>query len=95
MKPSGPLLIDDAFGKFPDHMQLVPDVFVFSHDNILDILSRFKNNSDVMIAFDALTEIILSSDLPEDEKNNIIDLLNEEREIINFSEIARGSVLAI
>ncbi|WP_176086029.1 hypothetical protein [Martelella sp. HB161492] len=80
---------------FPEYMNLVKNVFQFDIIDTENINKRFPTNSEMI---DAMTELSLhidGSDLDEDLKAELLELIDQERDVITFSEISRNSVVAI
>ncbi|MCP1846104.1 multidrug efflux pump subunit AcrB [Bradyrhizobium sp. USDA 4524] len=88
-------MIDNDLGKFPVHMTFVGDVFTFSHAEVARVACRFRNNSDLLEALSQVKNAISVSELPDEDRMTLINLLDEERQIISFSMIARNSVIAV
>jgi len=88
-------LIDDEFGRFPRYMSLAPDVFSFSYDEALKATKRFKNNSDIAQALETLRQFILASELPDEQKEELAQLISEEMEVISYAVISRTCVVSI
>ncbi|WP_028032365.1 hypothetical protein [Chelativorans sp. J32] len=87
--------IDDEFGKFPRYMSLVPDVFSFSYEEALKAASRFRTEANLSQAFNALLEFILASDLPDEQKESLAQLISEEMEVISYAVVSRTCVVSI
>ncbi|TPW28846.1 hypothetical protein FJU08_16080 [Martelella alba] len=80
---------------FPEYMNLVKNIFYFDIIDTTKINKRFPTNAEMI---DAMTELSLhvdSSDLDEDLKAELLELIDQERDVIAFSEISRNSVVAI
>ncbi|WP_011579472.1 MULTISPECIES: hypothetical protein [Chelativorans] len=92
---SGPNLIDDEFGKFPRYMSLIPDVFSFSYEEAFKATKRFKNNSDLAQAFETLREFVLASELPDEQKDELAQLISDEMEVISYAVVSRTCVVSI
>lgn len=87
--------LDNAFGRFPSHMGLVANVFEFSHAEANLVSERFQNISDLLGILEQSRAAIRASNLPDEQKITIIDLLHEEADVILFSLTSRSSVVAI
>jgi len=88
-------VIDNEFGKFPRYMSLTPDVFSFSYDDALKVVERFKNNADLSQALQTLMQFVGDSDLPEEQRNELIQLISEEIEVISYAVISRSAVVPV
>lgn len=87
--------IDNEFGKFPRYMTLVPDVFSFSFDEAMQAIRRFKNNADLTQAFATLSQVIAQADMPQKQKDELMQLVAQEQEVISYAVISRTCVVPI
>lgn len=90
-----PRTIDNEFGKFPRYMTLVPDVFAFSFEEAMQVIRRFKNNADLTQAFMTLLQTIAQADMPQEQKDELMQLIAEEQEVISYAVISRTCVVPI
>lgn len=90
-----PDTIDNEFGKFPRYMSLAPDVFAFSFEEAMQGVRRLRNNADLIQAFEALIQLVVEADLPLEEKEELLQLIAEEQEVISFAVISRTCVVSI
>jgi len=88
-------IIDNEFGKFPRYMSLAPDVFSFSYEEAFSLVRRLRNNADLTQAFETLMQFIAASDLPEEQKEELMRLVGEEMEVISYAVISRTCVVPI
>ncbi|RCS21358.1 hypothetical protein DUT91_24690 [Phyllobacterium salinisoli] len=87
--------IDNEFGKFPSHMRNVRNVFEFSFAPADQVAKRFRNNGDIMRAFDKALQTIMETSLPDEEKKILNKLLADEKDVVSFSQLARNSIIAL
>lgn len=87
--------VDNDLGKFPRYMNLVGDVFSFSHLDATTAGRRFHSSCEFLGAIDQVARLIAVSQLSQQDKTTLVHLLGEEREVISFSVISRNGVIAI
>lgn len=90
-----PSSVDNEFGKFPRYMSLVPDVFSFSFEEALRLIGRFRNNAELTQALEALTQHIAASELPEEQAEELTQLIGEEMQVLSYAVISRTCVVPI
>lgn len=88
-------VLDDSFGRFPDYMSLIVDVFSFKHPPLKTIITRFSDTSDLRAALNQAKQAITDSDLPEQTKTEVLELLSDEQNMLSFSQVAKNSVIKI
>ncbi|MBC8719585.1 hypothetical protein [Ochrobactrum sp. Marseille-Q0166] len=88
-------VLDDSFGRFPDYMNLIADVFSFEHPPLKTIITRFCDSSSLRAALDQAGQTITNSDLPEQTKTEVLQLLHDEQNMLSFSQVAKSSVIKI
>ncbi|WP_273795148.1 hypothetical protein [Brucella intermedia] len=88
-------VIDNEFGKLPLHLQTASNVFSFSHIAAEQAAQRFRCGGDMLRALDKTIQTIDQSPLPEEEKNTIRELLEQEKEMISFSHTSRNTVISL
>ncbi|OED49564.1 hypothetical protein [Leisingera sp. S232] len=76
-------------------MQLIANVFQFSHEEISDVIRRLNTGESLGVALAEARQFIAESELPEDDKDMLIQLLLEEEQVLLFSRTARNSVVEI
>ncbi|MFK4064094.1 hypothetical protein [Brucella anthropi] len=91
-KPGG---VEPIEWVFPRHMAIVNEVFSFCHDEATKILSRVESSADFLDNLEIVIEMVSISNLPEPNKLELIQLIEEERSILTFSNTARNCVLAV
>ncbi len=87
--------IDNEFGTFPRYLNLVPDVFGFSYEEALRLVSRFRNNADLTHALETLMQAVAGSDLPEEQREELMQLVTEETEVMSYAVVSRSCVVPI
>ena len=88
-------IIEDEAGRFPEHMLLIRDLFAFSFADASNLSLSFSSNSELFDLMSKVETYIRNSDLPPDEAEQIISMMEEEIRVIAFSQSARRSVIAL
>ena len=81
--------------RLPKHLQLITNVFQFSHAEIFDVVRRLNTGESLENALAEARQYVAASELPENDKNILIQLLHEEEQVLLFSRTARNSVVEI
>jgi hypothetical protein len=90
------LRIESEAGRFPPQMLLIPNLFEFWFREYQGLLAEaFSSNSELLAALRTTLDFIEESDLQDDEKEEIIDALHDEIEVVSYSNSARCSVIAM
>ena len=79
----------------PKHLQLITNVFQFSHAEIFDVIKRLNTGESLENALTEARQYVAASELPENDKNILIQLLHEEEQVLLFSRTASNSVVEI
>ncbi|UWQ81777.1 hypothetical protein K3725_21355 (plasmid) [Leisingera sp. S132] len=81
--------------RLPKHMQLISNVFQFSHAEISDVIRRLNTGESLGAAIAEAARFVADSDLPDEDKDLLLQLLHEEEQVLQFSRTARNSVVEI
>lgn len=87
--------IEDSSERFPPQMLLVREVFSYSFEEAAKVTRRFGSNAELMDVIQQVRDFIAKSDLPEDGKMLLDALLQEEIEVMSFSQTSRSSVISL
>ena len=88
-------IIEDEAGRFPDHMLLIRDLFAFSFAEASELSLGFSSNSELFELMSKVAAFVRESNLPPDEVEQIVAMMEEETRVIAFSQTARRSVIAL
>lgn len=77
----------------PRQLVLVDDVFRFSFAEAQKVLRDLGSGADLLITLEDVVGFVQNADLPPDEKATVSSLINDEIEVIAFSQAARSSVI--
>lgn len=86
---------DDAAIPMPRQMVQVPDVFQFSFKAAKTIQAELGSGASLILVLEEVVEFIRSSSLAEDEVELVTSLIQDEIEVIAFSQSARSSVIRL
>ena len=87
--------IEDSSERFPPQMLLVREVFSYSFEDAAKVTERFGSNAELLDVIQQVREYIAQSELPEDGKMLLDALLQEETEVMSFSQTSRCSVISL
>lgn len=94
--PSHIAKVEDDADVFPEQMLLLPMIFEYSFIEIDEFASSaFSNSSEILARMDSLRNAISQSALSENDKEELLQLVDEEQEVITYSQSARSSVIAM
>ena len=85
----------DEMIKLPEYMIQVPDIFNFRFIPFDKLAQHFGTNGDLFTAIQSLRNHISNSDLPPEDITQICKLLDEEVEVISFSQSTRRGVIGL
>jgi hypothetical protein len=88
-------VIRDEAEKFPLCMLLIRDVFAFSFEEATKVSEKFSCNSELFAAFEEVKAYLADCPLPDDQRALLIHLLQEEAQVISYSQTTRCSVIAL
>lgn len=88
--------IENDAGRFPSQMLLIPNLFEFSFAEYETILhTTFSANADLLAALHKTMTFVEGSDIDEALKGEVLQLIEEEFEVVSFSQAARCSVISM
>lgn len=87
--------IEDSSERFPPQMLLVNEVFSYSYDEAAKVTQRFGSNAELLEVIRQVRDYIAQSELPDDAKMLLDALLQEETEVMSFSQTSRCSVISL
>lgn len=88
--------VESEAGRFPAQMLLIPKVFDFSflqHRELLD--TTFNSNAELLLALQNTMDFVQSSDLDEVLRSEVVQLIEDEVDVMSYSQTARCSVIAM
>ena len=89
------IMIEDGAERFPKQATFVWEVFSFSFVNAARILDRLGSNTELINVISSVRSYIEVAELPDEDKAIIDALLQEEIEVMSFSQTSRCSVIAL
>ena len=87
--------IEDSSERFPMQMLLIPEIFQYSFDEAAKATERFGSNAELLDVIEQVRTFIAQSELPEDSKKLMDTLLQQETEVMTFSQSNRCSVISL
>jgi len=85
--------IESAGLRFPNQFRSVEDVFQFSYDAMVDVSGEFEPETDISVLLEDLQTFLSSGEDQEDDTDDLRGLVEEELEIISFSNSSRCSII--
>jgi len=77
--------------QMPSHLSKIKNEFRFDY-SMCDNASIKAENRSLRSNINDLIEYIMESNLPEEEKLEVVDLLHEEKEVIQYAESSAVSI---
>jgi hypothetical protein len=87
--------IEDSSERFPAQMIFVNEVFSFSFNEIGKVTKRLGSNAELIDVIQQTRSFIAQSELSDETKQLMDALLQEEIEVISFSQTNRSSVISL
>ena len=87
--------IEDSSERFPPQMLLIREIFAFSFADAAKISKRFSSNDEMISMLHKLKSFVARCDLEEEQKTVLNRLVEEEIEVVSFSQTSRCSVISL
>jgi hypothetical protein len=87
--------IEDTSERFPLQMLLIHEIFQFSFAEASKISMQFSSNAELIGMLELLRSFVVQSGLEQNQISLLDNLINEEIEVISFSQASRSSVISL
>ncbi|WP_299211300.1 hypothetical protein [uncultured Tateyamaria sp.] len=87
--------LQEKYENFPSYMLTAPDVFKFEHMRSTAAAMKLRNHADLSDLLQRTLKDIEASDLPEDAKSELREMIAEEEVVVSFSQISRRCIVTL